>query len=118
VAKSPNELIRDLTIRVEVLAERDATRRAELEGLKARLQQEIDERKASEAKSQEERTQLRLELAEARRETDVLKQQLPDHLALYQEWDKRRWGLFVVLPGAVLTLASGLIVTPVKVSRP
>jgi hypothetical protein len=59
VAKSPAELIRDLTVQVGVLSERDATRRAELEGLKARLQQEIDERKTAEVKSREELSQLR-----------------------------------------------------------
>jgi chromosome segregation ATPase len=114
VAKSPTELIRDLTAQVGVLSERDATRRAELEELKTRIRQELDERKVAEAQTREELTQLRRELAEARQENAVLKQQLQDHVGRYQEWERRRWSLIVLLVGAVMSLASGLIVTLAK----
>lgn len=70
--------------------------------------------KERDAKREKENADLRRELAEARQETAVLKQQLQDHVAQYQEWDRRRWGLIVLLLGAVLSLASGLIVTLAK----
>ncbi|VTR94264.1 unnamed protein product [Gemmata massiliana] len=114
MAKSPTEYVRDLMAQVGVLQDRDATRRAELDELKTRLRQELAERKLAEEKARDEITQLRRELAEARQETAVLKQQLQDHVAQYQEWDRRRWGLIVLLLGAVLSLASGLIVTLAK----
>lgn len=117
MAKSPAELIRDLTAQVGVLSERDVTRRAELEGLKARLQQELNERKVTEEKAREELVQLRRELAETRQENAILKQQFQDHLAHYQEWDKRRWGLIMLVFGAILTSALGLIVSLAKVNR-
>jgi hypothetical protein len=93
VAKSPTEQIRELSIQVGILTERDATRRNEIDDLKAVVQKERDARVASD------------------RENAALKQQLQDHIAQYQEWDRRRWGLIVMLIGAVLSLASGLIVT-------
>ena len=43
-----------------------------------------------------------------------MKQQLQDHLTSYQERDRRQWSFFVVLTGALLSLASGLIVTLAK----
>lgn len=46
-------------------------------------------------------------------ETDVvlLRQRLDDHLKRYEQWEARRWALVMALIGAVLSLASGLIVT-------
>jgi hypothetical protein len=78
---------------LRVLSERDENRRRELERAIAKIDT-----------FQTELTLLRLE-------NSALKQQLQDHLAQYQEWDRRRWGLIVMLIGAVLSLASGLIVT-------
>jgi hypothetical protein len=73
--------------------ERDATRRHEIDDLKAVVEKERDARITSD------------------RENAALKQQLQDHIAQYQELDRRRWGLILILIGAVLSLASGLIVT-------
>jgi len=53
----------------------------------------------------------REELAASKQENAVLRQQLQDHVKQVEVWDNRRWGLFVLLIGAVLSLASGLIVT-------
>ena len=53
---------------------------------------------------------LRRELAEARQENAILKQQFQDHIKQVEIWDNRRWTLFVLLVGAVMSLASGLIV--------
>jgi chromosome segregation ATPase len=100
VAKSPSEQIREVSTDVNVLEARVET-----------LLDEMKDRKAADEKRREEITQLRQELAGLRQENAVLRQQLQDHVAQYQEWDRRRWGLIVMLIGAVLSLASGLIVT-------
>ncbi|MBN9122675.1 MAG: hypothetical protein J0I06_26600 [Planctomycetes bacterium] len=110
MAKSPIEVVRDLMTQVRVLEERDGARRAELEELKEVVSKEREERKAADEKRRDELTQLRRELSDARQEMAALKQQFQDHFTQYQEWDRRRWGLIVVLVGAVLSLASGLIV--------
>jgi uncharacterized protein (DUF3084 family) len=96
VAKSPTELIRDLTVQVGILVVRDLNRQSEVAELKNVVQKEREERQ-------------RLEVENA-----TLKQQLQDHISQYQEWDRRRWGVIVLLLGAVLSLASGLIVTLAK----
>ena len=96
VAKSPTEQVRELVQELKVLAERDENRRRELE----RITTKVD--------------CMQVEIADLRRENAVLKQQLHDHVARYQEWERRRWSLIVLLVGAVLSLASGLIVTLAK----
>lgn len=103
MAKSAPELIRELTTDLRVQEER-------LES----LQDEMVQRKAADEKRREENIQLRRESAEARQETAVLKQQLQDHIKRTDLADGRRWGLVVLLLGAVLSLASGLIVTLAK----
>ena len=103
MAKSAPELIRELTTDLRVQEER-------LES----LQDEMVQRKAADEKRREENIQLRRESAEARQETAVLKQQLQDHIKRTDLADSRRWGLVVLLLGAVLSLASGLIVTLAK----
>ncbi len=92
MAKSHAERLQELNVEVGTLRERDASRKEALSELKNELK---DERSA--------RLKVENELA-------ALKQQLADHLAQYQEWDKRRWGVVVVLLGAILSLVSGLIV--------
>lgn len=96
MAKSTAEQIRELTREVDILRERDATRERDLQRLESKLDAEHDARH-----------KLEVELADPKR-------QLQDHLAQYQEWDKRRWGLIVVLIGAVLSLPSGLIVSSTR----
>ncbi len=107
MAKSPTEQIRDLALEMRAIAERGAAFRDHFADLKEQDRKRQDEN----AELRRELTELRRELAESRQETAVLKQQLQDHIAQYQEWDRRRWGLIVLLLGAVLSLASGLIVT-------
>ena len=53
-------------------------------------------------------------LAEVRREAAVLKQQVGEQSKRAEEWDRRGWGLMVLLIGAVLSLAAGLIVALAK----
>jgi predicted nucleic acid-binding Zn-ribbon protein len=103
VAKSPTEQIRDLALEMRAIVERERSLRDHCADLKQRDQ-----------KREEEVAQLRRELAEVRQENAVVKQQLQDHISQYQEWDRRRWGVIVLLLGAVLSLASGLIVTLAK----
>lgn len=93
MAKSPTEQFRELSIQLGILMERDTTRQSEIQELKIVIEKERDARVAGD------------------RENATLRQQLQDHIAQYQEWGRRRWGLIVMLIGAVLSLASGLIVT-------
>jgi ribosomal protein L16 Arg81 hydroxylase len=48
------------------------------------------------------------------KEAAVLRQQMAEQTKRLDEWDRRLWGLVVVLIGAILSLASGLIVTLAK----
>ena len=50
-------------------------------------------------------------ITELRQENAVLRQRLDDHLKRVETWSARLWALVPVLIGAVLSLASGLIVT-------
>lgn len=63
------------------------------------------------AKSEQLGEKLREEVGELRRECAVLRQRIDDHLKRFEERDRRVWGLVILLLGAVLSLASGLIVT-------
>ena len=54
---------------------------------------------------------LQSELTASRIESAALKQELQGHLAQYQEWDRRRWGLLIVLFGAVMSMATAVLVT-------
>ncbi|MCI0702433.1 MAG: hypothetical protein L0241_15225 [Planctomycetia bacterium] len=103
MAKSPTEQIRDLALEVRALKERDAAHERELDS----FHNELSELKADLAKEREARVASQME-------NTAVKQQLQDHIAQYQEGDRRRWSLIVLLVGAVLLLASGLIVTLVK----
>lgn len=114
MATSPTEHIRDLIARISVLEERDGTRRAVLEELKALTRQERDERKTVEEKAREEITQLRRELAEARQETAVLKKLFEEQVKKADQTDARRWAVIALVISALFSLASGLIVTLAK----
>lgn len=93
MAKSPSEQLREIALELRTLRERDATRERDV----VLLREEVaEERKA--------RTSLEKENA-------VLKQQLQDHIKQVEVWDGRRWGLFVLLVGAVLSLSSGLVIS-------
>lgn len=96
MAKSPAERFQELNIEINALRERDTARKDALSELKSELKDERDARHKVE-----------LELAD-------LKRQFQDHLAQYQEWDKRRWTLILALLGSVLALASGLTIALVK----
>ena len=99
MAKSPGEQVRELALEMRGLAERETT-----------LRTLVAELRSADEKRREEVAVLRKELAEARQENAVLRQQLQDHVRQVELWDGRRWGLFVLLFGTVLSLASGLIV--------
>jgi hypothetical protein len=100
VVKSPTEQVRELALEVRVLREHDDYQEREIR----RLRDQAEE---------EQQAQVALE-----REVAVLRQQLHDHLKQVELRDSRRWSLIValtgVLVGAVLSLASGLIVTLAK----
>jgi hypothetical protein len=93
MAKSLTEQIRDLASDLRVMQERDDQRRRDIDRVTTKsdtLQQDV---------------------AALRQENAVLRQLVQDHINQYQEWDRRRWGVITLLIGAVLSLASGLIVT-------
>ncbi len=54
---------------------------------------------------------LKVDLSSLRQENAVLRQRLDDHTKRYELWEARRWAFVMALVGAVLSLASGLIVT-------
>jgi predicted nucleic acid-binding Zn-ribbon protein len=103
VAKSPTEHIRELSVEIRAITERESALRDQFTDLKER-----DE------KREKENAELRRELTDVRQENAVLRQQLQDHIKQTDLADNRRWALIVLLLGAVLSLASGLIVTLAK----
>lgn len=105
MAKSANEQIRDLSLEFRGVVERESVLRTNVADLKARDEKLQDEN----AELRKELVALRAELAATKQDTAVLKQQLLDHLAQYQEQDKRRWGLIMLWLGGVMSLVSGLI---------
>ena len=114
MAKSLTEQVRELTTDLRVLESTNESLRAQLVDLKNADQKQ----QAETTELRKENAELRRELAELKQETTnaitAIKQQLQDHLAQYQEWDKRRWGLIVMVFGAVLSSLLGLFVTLVR----
>jgi hypothetical protein len=82
-----------MAIALKGMEERDAVVRRDLEQFKALVEKQRDE------------------VAALRQENALLRQRVEDHLKHVEEWDRRRWGLIVLLIGTILSLASGLIVT-------
>jgi hypothetical protein len=99
VAKSSAEQFRDMAIQIEILRERDAARVRELKD----LSDDSSDLETELTKERDARQRLELEVAS-------LKQQLQDHVKHTELSDTRRWSLILALLGAVLSLASGLIV--------
>ncbi|MCE9564709.1 MAG: hypothetical protein K8U57_21970 [Planctomycetes bacterium] len=96
MAKSPTEQLKEMALELRAIREREEYQGREI----TRLRDEIaDDRKAP----------IALE-----KENAILRQQLQEHIKQVELWDSRRWGLIVLLLGAVLSLASGLIVTLAK----
>lgn len=75
------------------------------------VQKDVELAGTTAARAEQDQQTLRDELANLRIEVAVLRQKVDDHIKQVELWDSRRWGLIVVLIGAVLSLASGLIVT-------
>lgn len=69
----------------------------------------IDELREEVGEQQSAREKLAEAVHELRRDVDLLKQRLEDHLKRVETWDSRRWALIVLLAGALLSLASGLV---------
>lgn len=84
---------------------------SELEHNTIVLQTELVYLKKSLNDATESNRELESKLTESRQELAILKQRLDDHLERVEAWDNRRWGLIVLMAGALLSLASGLIVT-------
>lgn len=106
MAKSPTESIRELMADLRAAAERDVALRRDVDALWAESRKPRDEAAAL----RQENVAIRLENATLRQEIAVLRQRLDDHLKRVETWSARLWTLITVLVGAVLALASGLIV--------
>ena len=91
--RPPSEVIRELSNDVKLLLDRDRTRQSEIERKDSRIEQ------------------LTRELNAGLKEIPALRQRSDDQTRQTDAWANRAWGLFVVLFSAVLSLASGLIVT-------
>lgn len=83
-------------------AERHETARLRQELLETRKQ--LDEERARGRDRDRENSEFRTQLAALRQRSD-------DQTRQSEAWASRIWGVFVVLVGALLSLASGLIVT-------
>jgi predicted nucleic acid-binding Zn-ribbon protein len=110
VAKSPAEQFRDLALELRGVTEREAALRDHIGDLRQR-----DGKHENEIRElRKENADLRLAVAEARAaaqtEIATLRQQLQGLLAQFQEAERRRWSMVVAFLGALLALASGLIV--------
>ncbi len=93
MAKSIAELDRRLSEATSTLTNR----------IDALLLNEVAELQASSDKTVET-------LHDLRREIDLLKQRVEDHLKRVEKWDNRIWGLILL----AMTLAVGLVVAVVK----
>lgn len=100
MANSPSEQLRQVTNTLSTLTARVDQSRDET----ALLRKQLDEERAAGRERDET-------IAELRQENALLKQRLDDHLKRVETWAARLWTLVAVLVGAVLSLASGLIVT-------
>lgn len=109
--KTPTEQFKEIAVSIATLSERMDTLRI---NDVAELRKQLDEERIAGRDRDRQLNEIRLENASLRQENAVLKQLVQDHIAQYQEWDRRRWGLISLLIGAVFTLASGLIVTLAK----
>ena len=108
MAKTPTEQFKEIAVSLKSLDERlESVRKVEV----VELRRQLDEERAAGRDRDRQLTELRLENAELRQDNAVLKQLVQDHIAQYQEWDRRRWALILALIVAILSLASGLIVT-------
>jgi hypothetical protein len=131
MAKSAAEQIAELRKEMSELRETNAVLLTRLEVFVKDFENLQTERKA-EAAERQENARLRQEAAETRkllederargRERDrenndiraqlaALRQRSDDDTRRAEAWTNRIWGFFVVLIGAILSLASGLIVT-------
>jgi len=103
MAGSPAEQFRQITNTLSTLTARADQSRDE----SALLRRQLDEERA--AGRERDRA-----VAELRQENALLRQRLDDHLKRVETWSARLWTLVTVLVGAVLSLASGLIVILAK----
>lgn len=99
MAGSPSEQLRQVTNTLSTLTARIDQSREESALLRKQLE---EERVAGRERDQR--------IAELRQENALLKQRLDDHLKRVETWSARLWTLITVLVGAVLSLASGLVV--------
>lgn len=100
MAKSAAEQLREFGIELRAILERESAQRREVEFLRSHADKQRDEL-----------AELRLELAAARQEIALLRQRQDEQQKRSEEWGRRGWTFAMLLVGAVLSLASGLIVT-------
>ncbi len=96
MAKSPTELIRDL------------------EKVVVALQQQLDHVGEKVEDGRPVHRDVERGLADVRQEVAILRQRLDDHLKRVEEWDRRRWMLYGLLIGAILSFVANLVVALVR----
>jgi chromosome segregation ATPase len=100
-------LVRDLWTRQDKSRNDVDEHRRELVGLRhevAELRKQLDDERSRWRECDKS-------LVDLQRDVAALRQRSDDQTRQVEAWANRAWGLFVVLVGAVLSLASGLIVT-------
>jgi chromosome segregation ATPase len=106
--------VAQLAALVERLEDLFAVVSTEARDLRRDLTRADEQLAAARKQIDEERSQARNRdeaVATLRQELAVLRQRFDDQARSHEVWANRAWGFFVVLIGAALSLASGLIVT-------
>jgi chromosome segregation ATPase len=135
MAKSPAEQVAELRSDLTIVREDNAILRERLETLLRDVKELQGERKADAKELKDLRQENALlrqhleavlrdvkelqgerkadstEIKELRQENALLRQRLDDHFKRVDTWSGRLWALIVVLIGAVMSLASGLIIS-------
>jgi septal ring factor EnvC (AmiA/AmiB activator) len=103
MAKSPTDQIAELRAELADVREDNAILRERLETALRDLRELQTERKTDAVEQKQQSQQIAL-----------LTQRLDDQVKRSDEADRRRWGMITLLVGAVMSLASGLIVSLTK----
>jgi gas vesicle protein len=96
VAKTPTQQIGELRTDFAILRERVETL--------SRDQHELNSERKTHGN----------ELKELQRQVALLTQRFDDHLKQVEKWDQRRWMLYGLLIGAILSFAANLVVALVR----
>ncbi|HET6573224.1 MAG TPA: hypothetical protein VFG68_06455 [Fimbriiglobus sp.] len=103
MAKSSTEQIREVAMELATITERLNN-----------FRDSLSERRLANEKLAEKMAELAIQTTDLRQEIALLRQRLDDHLKRVEEWDRRRWMLYGLLIGAILSFVANLIVALVR----